>query len=205
MLSPQYLRSKFEAGLNYAQYLASGSPDQQANWVRAHGRVHLKEDQRSLISGFQRQIHVLATSGLWCGDCAAQVPMLDHIARASSRIALRVLDRDEHLDLSEQVMICGGLRVPTVLFLNEDFEFIAIHGDKSLSRLRAKAAKALGASCPLPGAGVDADEAAATLMDWVREFEYAHLVTRWAPNCGNATMISGPIYAYKTAMCKESD
>jgi hypothetical protein len=181
MLTPQFLQSKFETGLNYDHYLASGTPDQQANWTRAHGRVHLKADQRSLIGGFQRQIHVLATSGLWCGDCAAQVPMLDHIARASSRIALRVLDRDDHMDLSEQIMICGGLRVPTVLFLTEDFEFISIHGDKSLSRLRAKAAKSLGASCPLPGAALDADEAAATLADWVREFELAHLVVRLSP------------------------
>ena len=170
-----------EAGLNYDRYLASGTPDQQASWTRAHGRVRLKEDQRSLIAGFQRQINVLVTSGLWCGDCAAQVPMLDHIASASSKVTLRVLDRDEHMDLAERVMICGGLRVPTVLFLNEDFEFIAIHGDKTLSRLRAKAAKSLGASCPLPGADVDSDEAAATLADWVREFEYVHLVTRLSP------------------------
>jgi hypothetical protein len=47
--------------------------------------------------------------------------------------------------------------------------------------MRAKAAKSLGASCPLPGAGVDADEAAATLADWVREFELAHLVVRLSP------------------------
>jgi hypothetical protein len=78
-------------------------------------------------------------------------------------------------------MICGGLRVPTVLFLSEDFEFISIHGDKSLSRLRAKAAKSLGASCPLPAAGVNTDETAATLADWVREFEFAHLVVRLSP------------------------
>jgi hypothetical protein len=107
--------------------------------------------------------------------------MLDHIAKGTPQIDLRILDRDEHLDLAEQISICGGLRVPTVLFLNEDFEFVAIHGDKSLSRLRAKANKALGAFCALPNAAATVDETEATLADWVREFEYAHLLVRLSP------------------------
>jgi thiol-disulfide isomerase/thioredoxin len=181
MLSPEVFRAKFEAGLPYEQYVASGRPDQVEKWQRQHDQVRLNEDQRNLITSFQRQVNVLVTSGLWCGDCSAQVPMLDQIANVSPRIQMRILDRDEHLDLAEQVMICGGLRVPTVLFLNEDFEFVSICGDKSLSRLRAKAAKALASYCALPGASVDLDERAATLQDWVQAFELAHLVVRLSP------------------------
>ena len=65
--------------------------------------------------------------------------------------------------------------------MNEDFEFVAIFGDKSLSRLRAQAAKALGASCPLPGADVPHDEIAATLADWLAEIERVHLLLRLSP------------------------
>ena len=82
-------------------------------------------------------------------------------------IDLRWLDRDAHADLSEQVRICGGLRVPTVIFANEDFEFLSLLGDRTLTRYRAIAARALGASCPLPGARVADDELAATLQDWL--------------------------------------
>jgi hypothetical protein len=78
-------------------------------------------------------------------------------------------------------MICGGRRVPTVLFLNEDFEFVSILGDRSLTRYRAMAAKQLGASCPLPGAPVPADEIAATRQDWLNEFERVQLVLRLSP------------------------
>jgi hypothetical protein len=181
MLNPEFLRAKFEEGLKYDQYVATGRPDQIETWRRHHERIRLNQDQVTLIASFQRRLNVLVTSGVWCGDCSAQVPMLDHVARQSTQIDLRILDRDEHLDLAEQVMICGGLRVPTVLFLNEDFDFLSILGDKSLARLRAKAAKALGAHCVLPGVGEDQDEGAATLQNWVQAFEYAELIARLSP------------------------
>jgi hypothetical protein len=107
--------------------------------------------------------------------------MLSAIAAACPRLDLRWLDRDEHRDLSELVKICGGLRVPTVILMNEDFEFLSLLGDRTLSRYRAIAARALGASCPLPGARVADDELAATLQDWVNEVERSHLIARLSP------------------------
>ena len=182
MLTPEFVRSKHTQGLDYRAYVATGSPDHQANWERAHSRVRLSPEQEQLIASFTRQVHVLVTSGVWCGDCAVQVPMLDHIQRANpAKVSLRMLDRDKHKDLAEQIRICGGLRVPTAVFLNEDFEFLAVLGDGTLSRYRAKAEKQLGAACMLPGADVPTDEAQATLQDWIDQFERAHLIARLSP------------------------
>ena len=178
MLAPDYIQAKFRAALQYNEYVAAGRPDQRDTWARHHARIRLGGDQLALLAAFTREINILVSSGIWCGDCAAQVPMLDHIAAANPRLRLRIVDRDEHLDLAERVMICGGLRVPTVLFLNEDFEFLAIHRDKSLSRMRARAARLEGAGCAVPGAPVEQDEVAATLTDWVREVELAPLIAR---------------------------
>lgn len=182
MLTPDFLRAKFDAATDYDAYVARGTPDQQQTWARASEACTLTPAQRSLLGGFTRRINVLVTSGLWCGDCAHQVPMLRQIELASPGcVVLRLLDRDAHMDLAEQVSICGGHRVPTVLYLTELFDFVALAGDKSLSRLRAKAAKSLGASCPLPGADLPADEAAATLQDWVNDAERVHLLARLSP------------------------
>lgn len=182
MPSTEQLKSHFERALPYEAYVASGSPTQQLSWVNFHIKVKLTDPQRSVLATFSRRINVLVLSGTWCGDCVQQVPMFDHIARASrNSLTLRIVDRDEHSDLADDVTICGGRRVPTVLFLNEDHEFMGLAGDSTISRLRAKAAKALGASCPLPGADVPADEIAASLQDWVNEFERVHLLARLSP------------------------
>jgi Cu/Ag efflux pump CusA len=64
-------------------------------------------------------------------------------------------------------------------FVNEDFEFLSLLGDRTLSRYRAIAARALGASCPLPGARVADDELAATLQDWLDEFLAGPVLPWW--------------------------
>ncbi|MEM9065356.1 MAG: thioredoxin family protein [Planctomycetota bacterium] len=178
MLSPDHLKTKFDAALPYEDYVATGDNAKQDAWNDFHAGASLTDAQRTLISGFQRRMPVLVSSGVWCGDCVQQCPLLDLIAQANDKIELRFVDRDEHSDLAEQIQICGGMRVPIVLFLNEDYDLVSFAGDRSLSRYRAMAARQLGASCPLPGAPVPADEVAATLQDWVDEFERAQLICR---------------------------
>jgi thiol-disulfide isomerase/thioredoxin len=122
---------------------------------------------------------VLIVSGIWCGDCVQQCPLLQRIAEANpDRISLCLTDRDEHRDLSEQLRINGGDRVPVALFLAEDYELCSIFGDRTLSRYRALARKQLGPACPLAIAPPDADELAATLQDWLDEFERVQLMLR---------------------------
>ncbi len=183
MLTPEFLKAKFQHGLSYERYVEQGTPDQRARWERHYNAVALTPEQEALLRGFTRRMNVLVTSGMWCGDCAVQVPMMARIAQGAPVIDLRMLDRDQRLDLAEQVMICGGLRVPTAIFLNEDFEFVSILGDKSLARLRAQAARAVGegAYCQLPGVEQPQDEAAATLADWLAEFERVQLLLRLSP------------------------
>ena len=124
MLTPELLRRSFDGGVGYGAYVETGNADQSSGWKNFHQKVLLTAGQRAVVGAFTRKLHVLAISGVWCGDCVQQMPMLDHIAGANPGVLhLRFVDRDEHKSLAEQVKICGGLRVPTVLFLNEDFEF----------------------------------------------------------------------------------
>ncbi|MBL8763065.1 MAG: thioredoxin family protein [Phycisphaerae bacterium] len=182
MITPALLHAKFDRASPYELYLRSARPHQRAAWDASDARASLLPRQHELLATFTRVMPVLVISGTWCGDCVQQCPMLARIAEANpSKIHLRFLDRDAHLDLADQVMVCGGHRVPLVIFANEDFEFVHLFGDRTLTRYRAQAAKALGAACPLPGAPLDADDAAGTLQDWVNEFERVQLLLRLSP------------------------
>lgn len=182
MLTPKTLESEFRSGLTYPDYLDTATPTQLDNWRRLDSRIALTDAQKNLIASFKRPMPVLVLSGTWCGDCVAQVPMLRAIELANpDTVQLRIADRDEHADLAEQVKICDGLRVPTVIFMNECFDFVGLLGDRTLARYRALAARQLGGACPLPGAPVPPDEIAATLADWVDEFERVQLLLRLSP------------------------
>lgn len=187
MITPDFLAPFFHNALPYDAYVRTGTTDQQASWNAFHARIRLTPAQSDLVRAFSRRVNLLVISGTWCGDCVQQCPILDHLARLNPAdrssphapgVDLRFVDRDQAINLSNAVKICGGNRVPTALFLNEDLEFLALAGDKSLSRLRALALRQLGASCALPGASLPDDELTLTIQDWANDLERAHLIAR---------------------------
>ncbi|MEQ9461532.1 MAG: thioredoxin family protein [Phycisphaeraceae bacterium] len=178
-MDASYLRRKFEAGLTYDQYMATGTDDQRKRWQEVYDRVVLTDQQKALLGGFVREVRCLVMSGIWCGDCVQQMPIVEKIAEASGgKVLLRWLDRDEHSDLQDRLMINSGKRVPVVVFAAEDDELVGWFGDKTLARYRIMASQQLGPSCPMPGAAVPAEELAAVTSDWLDQFERVHLLLR---------------------------
>lgn len=181
-MTADFLKAKFEAALGYADYLKTGTDEQQRRWHTVEPLVQLDDGQKTLLGGFVRTMNVLCISGIWCGDCVQQGPMLDAIAKVNpQKIVLRFVDRDVHRDLSDRVKLNGGYRVPTVLFLAEDYELCGLMGDRTLHRYRAIAARQLGPACPVGIAPPDKDEVAATVADWINEFERIQLMLRLSP------------------------
>src|SRR5262245_19131992 len=176
-MNTSLLAAKFAAALPYDRYVQSGTEEQQRRWRQVYDATRLTAEQARLLASFKRDLKVLIVSGIWRGDCVQQCPLLQRCAEGNrDHIELRLLDRDEHRDLSGQLRLNGGDRDPVVLFLAEDFELCSIAGDRTLSRYRALAAKQLGAACPLAIAPPDQDELAATLQDWLDEFERIQLM-----------------------------
>jgi thioredoxin-like negative regulator of GroEL len=171
MMDTAILRSKFEAGLGYDAYVRTGTAEQQRRWAQVYEVARPTDAQREVIGSFSREMKILIVSGIWCGDCVQQCPLIQRVAEANSKIELRLVDRDAHRDLAERVRINTGDRVPVVILMAEDFEFCALAGDRTLARYRALARKHLGAACPVAIGPPDRDEMAATLADWVNEIE----------------------------------
>jgi thiol-disulfide isomerase/thioredoxin len=178
-MNASFLADKFAAALPYVRYVHTGTEEQQRRWQQVYAAAQVTDAQKQLVGGFVRDMKVLIVSGIWCGDCVQQCPLLQRIAEANpARIDLRLLDRDEHRDLTDKVRMNAGDRVPVVLFLAEDHELCAVYGDRTLHRYRALAARQLGPSCPTGIVPPGANELAATLEDWLNEFERVQLMLR---------------------------
>lgn len=173
------LASKFEQGLPYADFVALGEPDgHHRQWHERYERLALDAAQRTLVAAFTRPINVLCLTGTWCGDCALQGAAMQRIVEANPDILkLRfVLRADEHADLIVPNQINGGFRVPVSWFMAEDLEPVSRFGDRTLSRYRAMARRALGDSAVL--APPPADPVRAVLQEVLDEFERVHLLLR---------------------------
>lgn len=175
-ITSQKLKEFHENAHTYDAYL--GDQEHAAPWRKNDARTELSSQQKELLGGFVREMKVLVLSGIWCGDCSAQGPMLGAIGNASEKIDLRWLDRDSSPELSSHLAINAGHRVPTVLFMAEDYEPVSVLGDRTLSRYRSIAARQLGAACDIPGALIPEDEYNATLQEWLNEFERVQLLLR---------------------------
>ncbi|MFW6336534.1 MAG: thioredoxin family protein [Phycisphaeraceae bacterium] len=174
-----FLRDQHEAALDWNAYLATGNNQQQEGWQTTYDRVSLTDRQKQVVGGIERDIKAIFLSGIWCGDCVRQGPMVQRIAEASGgKLDVRYADRDVHSDLQSLLTINAGKRVPVMVFCAEDFELVSTLGDKPLSRYRILAKQKLGASCPLPGAEVPKDDLEAELADWVNEVERVSLILR---------------------------
>ena|SRR5579872_6457135 len=171
--------AKFNSGLPYHDFLAKyGTEEQRRRWEVVHEKVALTESQRTLLAGFKREMKVLCLAGAWCGDCVNQCPIFEHFAIACPRIEMRYFDRDANPDLGQALSICGGARVPVLLFLSEDGYQVGWMGDRMLSKYRRMAAEQLGAACPT---GLVPDESSllsAVTQDWLDEFERVQLILR---------------------------
>jgi hypothetical protein len=176
-LTKEKLQAWFDRGESFESYLENAG-DRATPWQPSIEQARLNESQHSLLAGFIRTMHVLVISGIWCGDCSAQGPMLAAIASGSPKVKMHWIDRDIAIELSNRVMINAGNRVPTVLFMAEDFEPVSAVGDRTLSRYRAFAARQVGTACDIPGLPIEQNEFDATLQDWLNEFERVQLLLR---------------------------
>src|SRR5262245_19096812 len=163
---------KFDTGLEYHAFLAKyGTEEQRRRWEAVHEQVALTDAQRELLGGFRRDMKVLCLSGAWCGDCVIQCPIFDHFASASPRVQLRYFDRDANPDLGDALSVCGGARVPVVLFLSEDNFQVGWYGDRTLAKYRKMVADEFGPTCPTGLVPEANSQLAAVTQDWLDEFE----------------------------------
>ncbi len=173
------LADKFDQALPYASFVALGEPEgHHRQWHERYERLALDDAQRQLVQGFVRKINVLCLTGTWCGDCALQGAAMQRIAEANpDAITLRfILRSEEHADLIVPNQINGGFRVPVTWFMAEDLEPVARFGDRTLSRYRAMARKALGDPAVLTPP--PADPVREVLGEVLDEFERVHLLLR---------------------------
>ena len=173
------LSDKFAAGLDYQAFLARyGNDDQRGRWAKFHAAVSLKPAQVELLKSFTREMKVFCLAGAWCGDCVNQCPIFEHFAAVTPKIQLRFFDRDANPDLGEKLSVCGGARVPVLLFASEDDFQVGMYGDRTLAKYRRMVAQMTGASCPtglvVPGSS-EIDE---VVQDWLDEFERVQWILR---------------------------
>ncbi len=174
--------TEYGDALAYDEFLKRhGTDASRPRWQAVYDRVALTPHQRELVGGFSRQMPVLCVAGTWCGDCVRDGPVLQRIAEASPKIALRFVDRDTYPAIRDALAINKGHRIPMVLFLSEDFHECARYGERTLATYRKIAVERLGPACPTGIVPPGEDYLATITQEWLNEVERIQLMLRLSP------------------------
>lgn len=115
------LRAEYDSGLTFEAMLeaATVSVEMYRNFRE---RAVVPPEFPARIAATKGRWHLLVISEDWCGDSVNIVPWIDALASASSETEMRIIGRDDNLDLMDRHLTNGRSRsIPIVLLLDERF------------------------------------------------------------------------------------
>jgi hypothetical protein len=120
--------SLWRTALPYHDFVAA-STAHRGLWEGIHRIAVLPEWSRGLdVSPTPRRLLVLAED--WCGDASNTIPILARLVEQVPGLEMRVLRRDEHLELMDRYLTNGSRSIPIVLALDADFRELGHWGPR---------------------------------------------------------------------------
>jgi hypothetical protein len=86
--------------------------------ARVAKKVQLNPALQESLDKLERDLLWIVITEAWCGDAAQIVPVLQSIAEYSPRIELKLILRDEHLDLMDAYLTGGSRSIPKLICLD---------------------------------------------------------------------------------------
>lgn len=81
--------------------------------------LEITNDLKSIVTNknLKKMVWLVITEG-WCGDAAQNIPLLNQLATVSASIELKLILRDEHLEIMDQFLTNGGRSIPKLIVLD---------------------------------------------------------------------------------------
>ncbi|MDO6675406.1 thioredoxin family protein [Tenacibaculum sp. 1_MG-2023] len=117
-------------GPNQSDDLLNYSKLNDKRMKRLDKTVKLTEETLAKIKDVKEpQTWLVLTEG-WCGDAAQNLPVINKIAEENPNINLKLVLRDENLELMDEFLTNGGRSIPKLIALNQENEVINTWGPR---------------------------------------------------------------------------
>ena len=114
------LHRRFLAAVDFSAMLATVQKNADL-WAAVARRAVVPQEYVHRVNSLGGRWHLLVLSADWCGDAVNSVPAIARLAEHSSNMDLRVLDRDENLDLMDAHLTGTSRSIPAVIALDADY------------------------------------------------------------------------------------
>lgn len=87
---------------------------------RLNKTIQLEPELKETLANLNTKLLIVVLTEAWCGDAAQNLPLFHVIEGLSKNIELKLVLRDEHLELMDEFLTNGGRSIPKAIFLNPD-------------------------------------------------------------------------------------
>ncbi|MDX1362693.1 thioredoxin family protein [Arenibacter latericius] len=140
LVDHQIINQSLEKSMSYDEYrqltaklaadgLSTGSVqnDNLSNYTALNERrmkrldktIKIVPEIASKIEGVDRKITWLVLTESWCGDAAQTLPVMNKIVNLNSNISLRLVLRDDNMELMERFLTNGAMAIPKLIALDD--------------------------------------------------------------------------------------
>lgn len=123
------LKDRFHAASTFAEFVHAADAN-AALWRAMARRAQPPQDLVDRACALPGNWHLLVLVEDWCGDAVNTVPAIAALADAAPNFTLRVLRRDENLDVMDAHLTNGSRSIPVVILLDEEFEEVGCWGPR---------------------------------------------------------------------------
>lgn len=102
-----------EALINYTKLNAR----RMKRWDKT---LKVSEEAKTKVSEFNQSITWLIITESWCGDAAHVIPVLNKLAELNPNIDLRLVLRDENLELMDMFLTNGGRAIAKLIIIDDE-------------------------------------------------------------------------------------
>jgi thiol-disulfide isomerase/thioredoxin len=91
----------------------------QRRMKRLDKTLKINEDSVKKINGFNKKITLLVLTESWCGDAAQTLPMINKVAELNDNISLKVILRDDNLDIMNRFLTNDAMSIPKLIMIGD--------------------------------------------------------------------------------------
>ncbi|NAY92006.1 thioredoxin family protein [Muricauda sp. JGD-17] len=106
-----------EANINYTQL----NNRRMGRWDKT---LKISNETAKKITKIDSKLLFLVLTESWCGDAAPSLPVMNKIAELNPNIELKVVLRDENLELMDAFLTRGARSIPKLIILDKEKEKI---------------------------------------------------------------------------------
>lgn len=107
-------------GPNQSEDMVHYTQLNQKRMTRIHKKYQPGERLLAQVQKINKDYLWLVITEAWCGDAAQVMPILGEIAAQSPHLEMRVILRDEHLDLMDAYLTDGSRSIPKLICIEKE-------------------------------------------------------------------------------------